>query len=70
MLEDHAHLPPDGIDVGLFVVDDGAFKNDFALGWVLQQVEAAQKGGLAGPGRADNNHFFPLVNMLGDIVQD
>ena len=68
MLEDHAHLPPDGIDVSLSVVDDGAFKNDFALGWVLQRVEAAQKVDLPDPDGPIIT-TFPLVNML-DIVQD
>ena len=69
VLEHHAHLPPDQVDVGLGVGDGGALKGDGALGGGLQQVEAAQEGGLARAGGPDDDHFLPGIDVLGDVVQ-
>ena len=60
----------DGIDVGLAVVDHGPLKGDCAGGGGLQQVHAAQEGGLSGAGGPDDDHLFPLLDGLGDIVQN
>ena len=70
VLEHHAHLAADGIDVGLAVVDHGPLKGDCAGGGSLQQVHAAQEGGLSGAGWPDDDHLFPLLDGLGDIVQN
>ena len=69
VLEDHAHLAADGVDIHLGVGDDGAVKGDGALGGLLQQVEAAQEGGLSGAGGSDDDHLLPLADGLGDVIQ-
>ena len=70
MLEDHAHLPADQVDVHLGVGDLGAVEGDGALGGGLQQVQAPQEGGLAGAGGPDDDHLFLGVDVLGNVVQD
>ena len=69
MLEDHAHLPPDGVNVHLGVGDDDAVEGDRAGGRLLQQVQTPQEGGLSGAGRADDHHFLPRGDVLVDVVQ-
>ena len=69
MLEHHAHLLADLVDLHSGIGDYGALKGDDALGGGLQQVEAAQEGGLARTGGADDNHLFPGADVLGDVVQ-
>ena len=36
----------------------------------LQEVEAAQEGGLAGAGGADDGHGLPLLQGKADILQN
>ena len=69
MLEYHAHLTADQVDVGLGVGDLGALKGDGTGSGGLQQVEAAQEGGLARAGGADHDHLLAGIDVLGDIVQ-
>ena len=69
MLEHHAHLTADLVDVGLGAGDLHAVKDDGAGGRLLQQVQAAKKGGLAGAGGADDDHLVAGIDVLGDIVQ-
>ena len=69
VLEHHAHLAADGVDIHLGIGDDGAVKGDGALGGLLQQVEAAQEGGLSGAGGSDDDHLLPLADGLGDVIQ-
>ena len=70
MLEDHAHLTADEIDVRLGVGDVRTLEGDGALGGRLQQVQAAQEGGLAGAGRPDDHHFLAGADVGRNIVQD
>ena len=69
VLEHHAHLAADGVDVHLGVGNVGTFKGDGALCRRLQQVQAPQEGGFAGAGGADDDHLFTGVDVLVDVVQ-
>ena len=69
MLENHAHLAADLVDVGFGTGDFNTVKGDAAGGWLLQQVQAAQEGGLAGAGGADDDHLVAGIDVLGDVVQ-
>ena len=69
MLEHHAHLPPDGVDVHLGIGDLGAFKGDGAGRGSLQQVEAPKERGFARAGGADDDHLFAGMDVLVDVVQ-
>ena len=37
---------------------------------VFQQVDAADKGGLAGAGGADQHHYFAAPHLQGDALED
>ena len=79
MLEHHAHLLPVQVDVHLFLLavlidkallgDVDVVENDLAVGRSLHQVQAAQKGGFAGTGRTDDDHYITLLNVDAHIVQ-
>ena len=69
VLEHHAHLLADLVNLHFGVGDDRVFKGDGACGGGFQQVETAQEGGLARPGGADDHHFFSGADVLGDAVQ-
>ena len=79
VLEDHAHFLAVEVDVHLFrlalLVDPGglgdvnAVEENLAACGDFQQVQAAQQGGLAGAGGADDHHHIPLVDIHADIVQ-
>ena len=69
VLEHHAHLLADLVNLHLGVGDDRVFKGDSACSGGFQQVEAAQEGGLAGTGGADDHHLLPRGDVLGDVVQ-
>ena len=68
MLEHHAHLLPHGVDVA--VIDFHALKLDGAVGGDLQPVQAAQEGGLAAAGRADQADHIAAVDVDVDALQD
>ena len=69
VLEHHAHLLAQLVDVGLGVGDLMAVEGNGAGSGDLQQVQTPQEGGLAGAGGADDDHLFPGVDVLGQIVQ-
>ena len=69
MLEHHAHLAAHLVDVHLGVGEFRALESDAALGGGLQQVQAAQEGGLTGAGGPDDDHLFPGGDVFRDIVQ-
>ena len=48
VLEDHAHLPPVQVKVHFFGSNVHPVENDLARSGLLQQVQAAEEGGLAG----------------------
>ena len=68
MLEHHAHLLAHGIDVGIIHLD--ALKLDGAAGGDLQPVQAAQEGGLAAAGGADQADHVAAVDVDVDALQD
>ena len=49
MLEHHAHLLPVQVDVHRLIRQVHTVKKDLAAGGLLQQIQGAQQGGLAGP---------------------
>ena len=70
MLEHHAHLPADAVDIHLRIGDLRAVKGDAPLGGDLQQVQAPQEGGLSRAGGPNDHHLLPRVDVLGDVIQD
>ena len=69
MLEDHAHLPAQLVDVDLFLRDIDAVEQDRSARRRLQQVQAAQERALAGAGGADGRDDIALPDIDGDAVQ-
>ena len=67
VLEHHAHLLAHSIDVDIIHLD--AFKLDGAAGGDLQPVQAAQEGGLAAAGGADQADHIAAVNINIDALQ-
>ena len=48
--------------------DVHALEGHGSAGGQLQQVETAQKGGLAGAGRPDDHHHFAAMDIRGDAI--
>ena len=69
MLEHHAHLLPVQVDVHRLIRQVHTVKKDLAAGGLLQQIQRAQQGGLAGSRGADDSHHFPLCNVQAAVVQ-
>ena len=69
VLEHHPHLAAHGVDVHLRVGDLRAVKDNGALARLLEQVQAAQKRRLTGPGRADDDYVFTGADVLGNVVE-
>ena len=67
MLEHHAHLLAHSVNVG--VVHFHALKFDAAAGGDLQMVQAAQEGGFAAAGRADQADHVSAVDVDIDAFQ-
>ncbi len=70
LLEDHADAAAYGVDVDVGVGHLGAADEDLALGGLLQQVDAAQQGRLAGTGGADDADDLALADLQVDAAQD
>ena len=68
-LEDHAHVPADGVDVAHVVGQLDAVDDDVPPLVLLQAVDGADESGLAGPGGADDDHHLTLLNGGGDAPQ-
>ena len=68
VLEHHAHLLAHSVDVGF--VHLGALKFDAAGGGDLQPVQAAQEGGFAAAGGADQADHVAAVDVDVDALQD
>ena len=69
MLEDHAHLLAQLVDVDLFLRDIDAVEQDRSARRRLQQVQAAQERALARAGGADGRDDIALPDIDGDAVQ-
>ena len=69
LLEHHAHAAAHQIDVRVLGGDVLSLKDNFAAGRLLEQVQAAQKGGLARAGRADDYDLLALLDMLVDTLE-
>ena len=79
MLEHHAHLLTVVVDVQLHHLPVGvahllfgdvhAVKDNGTAGGLLQQVQTAQEGGLAGAGGADDHHHVAPVDIHGNTVE-
>src|SRR3972149_11267142 len=63
-LEDHR----DVTILGGHVVDDAIADEDGALGDLLKPGDHAQAGGLAAPGRADEDHELSVQDLEGDVA--
>ena len=63
MLEHHADILADLLDVGLRGRDILSFNEHLAAGWPLQQVHAPQDRGFTGTGRTDQGDNLALFNL-------
>jgi hypothetical protein len=68
-LEHHPHPCPDGVGVLPWVGDVLAVEQDDAVVDVLQEVDGPQEGGLARPGRPDQDDAPVRVHVEVDAVQ-
>ncbi len=74
-LEDHAHIAAEFHDIDGGIMDVDAFDEDFALGdagaddFVVHAVDAAQQGGFAATGGADEGGDLVLFQCEGDVLQ-
>ena len=68
VLEDHADLLPEPVDVGMRPVDLFFLEPDFAGGRFFEQIQAAQERALAGTGGSDDENHFSVVNFRGYIM--
>ena len=69
LLKHHAHTAAHQIDIRVLSGDVLSLEDDFAAGRLLEQVQAAQKGGLARAGRADDYDLLALLDMLVDTLE-
>ena len=69
MLEHHAHLLTDFVDVAFIIRNGLAFKDDFSAGRCLQQVQAAQESGFSAAAGSDQHNTFALVDVLADALE-
>ena len=63
LLEYHAHLLPVQIQIYFFIHQVAAVKFNGTAGGDLQQVQAAQEGGLTGTGGTDDAYHIPFANI-------
>ena len=79
ILEHHAHAPALGGDASFahrsevaavpLVSQQVTVEIDGAAVDLLELVDAADEGGLAGPGRTDDDHDLALVDVEADLVE-
>ena len=67
-LKHHPHLPPDQMYLTCFIRNPFPVNDNLSACRRLQQVEAAQKRGLARSGRADNGYDFSFFDFGVDIL--
>ena len=69
LLEHHSHFLAVLVDVRVFVGDIHPLKKHVPLRWLLQQVQAAQKGALAGTRRSHHKYHVARMNIHVDSAQ-
>ena len=69
VLEHHAHAAAVKVDIGARRGEIRALKHNGAAGRALQQIQAAQKGRLAGAGGADDDKHLALADVDGYAVE-
>ena len=69
LLEHHAHLLTVEVDIRFRVGNVRALEADGALGGYLEKVKAAQEGGLAAAGGADDDGNVALSDIDGNAVE-
>ena len=69
VLEHHAHVLAQLVDVGALGGQLGALVEHLALLRDFQKVQAAQERALAGAGRADDGNDLALLNLFVDALQ-
>ena len=70
VLEHHAQLLANLVDIGAFVQNIRAVKNNLTAGRLFQTVQAAQKRTLTGTGRANDNNTLALVDLAVDFLEN
>ena len=70
VLEHHAQLLANLVDVGALVQNIRAVKNNLTAGRLFQTVQAAQKRTLTGTGRANDNNALALVDLAVDFLEN
>ena len=70
VLKHHANPPPGHIHIGVGIRQILPFKNYFASGGLLQQIQAPQEGALAAAGGADHHYPFAFFDGCGNALED
>ena len=68
LLEDHADLATDGVEVADVVSHLNAVDDDAALLVLFQAVDHADEGGFAGTGGSEDDHDFAAFDAHADIA--
>ena len=70
LLEHHAHVLADGVDVGLGVGNRLAVDQNLALRRLLKTIEATQERGLTRTGRPDHAHNLARLDLDVDALEN
>ena len=71
VLEHHAHFLPHGVKLTVrHMCQVLALEQDLSAAGLFQAVQTPEKGTLTGTGRSDNDHFFALFNVGGNVFQN
>ena len=69
LLKDHAHLATHRVDVLGVIIQLCSVHHNSSRLMLLQSIEAANQGGLSGPGRAANHHALALPHRQVNVLQ-
>ena len=70
MLENHAHLLPNQVDIAAWRINMLAVNPDFPFTWFIKQIETAEQRALARTGRSDDDNLLADINMCIDIPEN
>ena len=70
MLEHHAHVLTNLVQIGFLVGHVVTVHNDFPGGDFFQPVQAPKEGGLAGAGGSQNHHDLTFADVGGYVLED
>lgn len=70
MLEHHADIPPEFINVDLSVMKLDSIHNKLAIAYAFEPVDAAQQRAFSGAGWPHDDNDFPLGNGQVDFFQN